>query len=41
MKVNQRKEVIEYILKYGAIYKIGLEVGTKGRAPGSSLFRSA
>lgn len=29
MKVNQRKEVIEYILKYGAKYNIGLEVGTK------------
>lgn len=29
MKVNQRKEVIEYIIKYGAKYKIGLEVGTK------------
>ena len=29
MKVNQRKEVIEYILKYGAKYNMGLEVGTK------------
>ncbi|MCK9564921.1 MAG: biosynthetic arginine decarboxylase, partial [Methanothrix sp.] len=29
MKVNQRKEVIEYIIKYGAKYGIGLEVGTK------------
>jgi arginine decarboxylase len=29
MKVNQRKEVIEYILKYGEKYNIGLEVGTK------------
>jgi arginine decarboxylase len=29
MKVNQRKEVIEYIIRYGAKYKIGLEVGTK------------
>jgi len=29
MKVNQRKEVIEYILKYGRKYNIGLEVGTK------------
>jgi arginine decarboxylase len=29
MKVNQRKEVIEYILKYGAKYGVGLEVGTK------------
>lgn len=29
MKVNQRKEVIEYILKYGREIKIGLEVGTK------------
>jgi len=29
MKVNQRKEVIEYIIKYGAKYNIGLEVGTK------------
>ena len=29
MKVNQRKEVIEYVLKYGAKYNIGLEVGTK------------
>ena len=29
MKVNQRKEVIEYIIKYGAKHKIGLEVGTK------------
>jgi len=29
MKVNQRKEVIEYIIKYGAKYDIGLEVGTK------------
>lgn len=29
MKVNQRKEVIEYIIKYGAKHRIGLEVGTK------------
>jgi arginine decarboxylase len=29
MKVNQRKEVIEYIIKYGAKHKIGMEVGTK------------
>jgi arginine decarboxylase len=29
MKVNQRKEVIEYIIKHGTRYKIGLEVGTK------------
>lgn len=29
MKVNQRKEVIEYILKYGQKYNIGVEVGTK------------
>ncbi|MDQ1262195.1 MAG: arginine decarboxylase, partial [Euryarchaeota archaeon] len=29
MKVNQRKEVIEYIIKYGAKHGIGLEVGTK------------
>lgn len=29
MKVNQRKEVIEYILKYGQSYNIGVEVGTK------------
>ncbi len=29
MKVNQRKEVIEYILKYGRDINIGLEVGTK------------
>lgn len=29
VKVNQRKEVIEYILKYGQKYNIGVEVGTK------------
>jgi arginine decarboxylase len=29
MKVNQRKEVIEYIMNYGRKYNIGLEVGTK------------
>lgn len=29
MKVNQRKEVIEYILRYGRNNNIGLEVGTK------------
>ncbi len=29
VKVNQRKEVIEYILKYGEKYNIGVEVGTK------------
>jgi len=30
MKVNQRKEVFEYILKYGAKHNLGVEVGTKG-----------
>lgn len=29
MKVNQRKEVIEYILNYGREINIGLEIGTK------------
>ncbi|HOT06749.1 MAG TPA: biosynthetic arginine decarboxylase [Methanotrichaceae archaeon] len=29
MKVNQRKEVIEYILQFGSRTNIGLEVGTK------------
>jgi arginine decarboxylase len=29
MKVNQRKEVIEYTITYGKKYNIGLEVGTK------------
>jgi len=29
IKVNQRKEVIEYIIKYGAKHNIGIEVGTK------------
>ena len=29
MKVNQRKEVIEYIIKFGAKHNIGMEVGTK------------
>lgn len=29
MKVNQRKEVIEEIVKYGKKYNMGLEVGTK------------
>jgi arginine decarboxylase len=29
VKVNQRTEVIEYIMKYGRKYNIGIEVGTK------------
>ena len=29
VKVNQRKEVIEYILKYGKKFNMGLEAGTK------------
>ena len=37
MKVNQRKEVIEYIIKYGAKHGIGLEVGTKAELLAASI----
>lgn len=35
MKVNQRKEVIEYILRYGRKYNMGIEVGTKAELIGA------
>jgi len=41
MKVNQRKEVIEYIIKYGAKYGIGLRSGQRPNSwlPSRSAFQ--
>ena len=39
MKVNQRKEVIEEIVKSGKKYNTGLEVGTKAELLGCTVIR--